>query len=532
MKTDPIEATSLPAVLDAAHERDPGQVLLRCGARPLTVGELRAQCDNVAAALHEWGLGRGDRCALMMKNSPEFVAVWFGILRAGGIEVPVHSAHRGPLLRHILGETEAEVIFCDAEFVPRLAELELPRLRRVVVNGPLAEGAATPAGVAMVELAEAFAEHPSFEAPVLSARDPSSILYTSGTTGLSKGVVLSQGANLRLAHANIELMEYTAEDVLYTAFPLFHVNAKFTSLTSSLITGATLVLDDSFSASRFWDRMREEGVTSFNYMGGLLTILARQPEREDDRDHSVTRAYGAACPGELWEPFEERFGVRLHEHFGMTEIGIASQNTRTSRRIGSIGRPVPYFELRLADDEDREVAVGEVGEIQVRPNEPESMMIEYWHRPDATAEAFRNLWFHTGDRARLDADGFLHYHDRLTDSIRRRGENISSFELEGIVGSYEGVLECAAYGVPSELGEDEVMVAVVAAPQSRLEVEAMIAFCEERVSRFAIPRYVRVMEALPRNASQRITKFRLREEGVTADTIDLGDGRATPSRVG
>ncbi|HZO06294.1 MAG TPA: AMP-binding protein [Solirubrobacterales bacterium] len=520
MSASEVPAT-LPAVLDAAAARDAAHPLLRCDGRDTTVAEMQEASHGVAGALRSWGIERGDRAAIMMSNVPEFVPIWFGILRAGAVEVPVHSAHKGPLLEHILGESGARVLFCDAEFVPRLEGLDLSELERIVVRGEL-PGEGVPAGLAVHPLEEALAAAPAAGLPQLAVGDVSCILYTSGTTGRSKGVVLTHGANLRLARANIDLMEYTAADVLYTAFPLFHVNAKFTSLTSALISGARLVLDDRFSASGFWERMREERVTSFNYMGGLLAILAKQPEREGDSDHVVERAYGGACPPNLWQPFEDRFGVRLHEHYGMTEIGIAIQNTRTDRRVGAIGRPAPYFQVRLADDSDREVAVGEVGEIQVRPNEPDAMLLEYWRRPDATTAAFRNLWFHTGDRARADEDGFIYYHDRLTDSIRRRGENVSSFELEAVVASFDGVVECAAYGVPSELGEDEVMVAVVPEPGTDLDLDALLAHCEDRVARFAVPRYVRVMTELPKNSSQRIQKFKLRDEGVTPDTVDRG----------
>jgi len=510
-------ATTMTAALDAALARDADHPLLRCAGRETTVGEIDAGSRGIAGALLAWGTRPGDRCAVMMGNVPEFVHCWFGILRAGAIEVPVHSAHRGPLLEHILAESGARVLFCDAEFVPRLVGLELPELERIVVRGTV-DGEA-PAALPVVPLEEALAAPPAATLPQAEVGDVSCILYTSGTTGRSKGVVLPHGANLKLARANIALMEYTADDVLYTAFPLFHVNAKFTSVTSAMLCGARLVLDERFSASTFWPRMREEGVTSFNYMGGLLAILAKQPGRDTDRGHGVIRAYGGACPPPLWDPFEERFGVRLHEHYGMTETGITIQNTRQVRRVGSIGLPAPHYEVRLADEHDREVAVGEVGEIQVRPNEPEVMLHEYWRRPDATSVGFRNFWFHTGDRATRDADGFFYYHDRLTDSIRRRGENVSSFELEAVVASFAGVLECAAYGVPSELGEDEVMVAVV--PEgAALDLYALIAHCEDRVARFAVPRYVRVVDSLPKNSSQRIQKFRLREAGVTADTWD------------
>jgi crotonobetaine/carnitine-CoA ligase len=290
---------------------------------------------------------------------------------------------------------------------------------------------------------------------------------------------------------------------------------------STLLTGARLVLDDRFSASTFWERMREEGVTSFNYMGTMLTVIAKQPPGPRDRDHDVTRCYGGACPPDLWEPFERRFGVRLHEHYGMTEIGIATQNTREVRRPRSIGRAAPYFDVRVADENDIEVSVGDVGEIQVRPRHPGIILREYWKRADATIEATRNLWFHTGDRARMDADGYFYYVDRLKDSIRRRGENVSSFEVEGVVNSFSMVVESAAYGVPSEIGEDDVMVAVVASDPA-FDPRALIAHCEERLAYFAVPRYVRVVDRLPKTASERVQKYRLREDGVTPETFDRG----------
>jgi crotonobetaine/carnitine-CoA ligase len=512
--------TTLPGVLDAALWSDEQRVFLRCDGREMTIAGLHGASNRVAAALLDWGLGRGERVAIMMANVPEFLEVWFGIARSGAVEVPVHSAYRGPLLEHILGESGARALFCDAEFLERLAGLSLPALERVIVRG---EGDASAlSGLVVHPLAEVLRERPEPQRfPEVRGEDVSCLLYTSGTTGPSKGVVLSHTANLQLARANMELMEYTAEDVLYTAFPLFHVNAKFTSVVSTILSGARLVLDDRFSASRFWERMREEGITSFNYMGTMLTVIAKQPPGERDRDHGVSRCYGGACPPALWAPFEERFGVRLHEHYGMTEIGIAIQNTRRVRRPGSIGRAAPAFEVRVADERDREVAVGETGEIQVRPLLANIILREYWSRPEATIEATRNLWFHTGDRARMDGDGFFYYVDRLKDSIRRRGENVSSFEVESVVNALAPVSESAAYGVPSELGEDEVMIAVVA-NRAELDVDELVAHCERELAYFAVPRYIRVVEELPKTVSQRVQKFVLREQGVTPDTIDRG----------
>lgn len=512
------DSATLPDVLAATMERDPSRVLVECGDRELTVAELERSSAGVRSGLRAFGLVPGDRVAVMMGNVAEFLAAWLGIVRLGAIEVPAHAAYRGPLLAHVLSESSPRVLFVDDRFCERLRDLDLPALERLVVRGELdaAEGLpwpATPIG----ELVDG--PTPGDDAP-LGGRDRSCILYTSGTTGRSKGVVLSHAANLHLARTVVDLMGYGPEDVLYTAFPLFHVNAKFTSVIAALISDARLVLDERFSASGFWDRVNERGVTAFNYMGSMLTILHKQPPRSEDPDNPVSRCYGAGCPAAIWEPFEERFGVQLREHYGMTEIGIATMNSATARRVGSIGRAAPYFELRIADDDGEPVAPGEPGEIQVRPRQPGTIFDFYWGRLDATAEAFRDMWFATGDRASRDPDGFYHFLDRTKDSIRRRGENISSFEVESVVNTHPAVLESAAFGVPSDLGEDELMVAVVLREGRRLEATALLDHCQEQLPRFAVPRFVDFRLEIPKNASQRIQKFKLREQGVSEETFD------------
>jgi crotonobetaine/carnitine-CoA ligase len=505
---------TLGGELERSAAADPDRVLVRFAEGDVTPGGLEARSRSVAGALQAWGVERGDRVAVMMDNVGEFLDAWFGIVRLGAVEVPVHSAYKGPLLSHVLTQSGSSTLFCEAEFVDRLRELDLPNLERVIVRGdadPLP-------GVTMERFADVLAAAAEPRLPALSGEDVSCILYTSGTTGPSKGVVLTHSANLHLAESAIEFVGWTAEDTLYTAFPLFHVNAKFTSVMPAMCSGARLVMDRRFSASQFWDRMREEGVTGFNAMGAMISMICAQPERASDRDHRVRRTYSAATPRALWKPFEARFGVEVLEHYGMTEVGIAVWNREG--RVGSCGRPAPWFTVRLADEHDREVEPGEGGEIQIRPNLPGIMPLEYWQRPDANREAFRNLWFHTGDRARADADGFLYYLDRTKDCIRRRGENVSSWELESVVNAFEDVLESAAYGVPSELGEEDVMVAVVVAPGRSLDLDGLLAYCEEHLARFAVPRYVRVVDELPKTPSQRVQKFALRAAGVTPDTVD------------
>jgi crotonobetaine/carnitine-CoA ligase len=346
------------------------------------------------------------------------------------------------------------------------------------------------------------------------------LLYTSGTTGPSKGVVLPHTANLTSARHTVWLCRYTADDRLYTVFPLFHINAKYTSTLAAMAAGASLVMDTRFSASGFWDIVRREGITAFNYQGALLTMLMKQPPRPDDADNSVRVAFGAPAPVEIWRDFERRFGLRLVEVYGMTETATSLANTLDDTRVGSCGKPVDHFEVEVHDERGYRCPPGVAGEIVVRPRWPDVMIREYYGMPEATLAAFRNLWFHTGDRARVDDDGYVYFVDRMKDAIRRRGENISSFEVERVVNTHHAVLESAAFGVPSELAEEEVMIVVVHRPGADVEAEALLDFCAERMAHFAVPRYVRFLDALPKTPSQRIQKYKLREEGVTADTWD------------
>ena len=313
----------------------------------------------------------------------------------------------------------------------------------------------------------------------LSRSQPVSILHTSGTTGPPKGVIISHEAALHATRHLAWLMDYGPDDRLYTAFPLFHNNAKYTTAMPAMEAGGSFVMDQRFSVSRFWDTCREHGITAINYMGALLMMLFKQDPQPDDADNPVRIAFGAPCPVEIWEPFEERFDMKLVE-----------------------------------------VPRGTPGQIVARPKFPDALFSGYYKRPDATVEAWRNLWFHSGDRGMMDEDGFVYFIDRMKDNIRRRGENISSWEVESVVNTHPEIVEGAAYGVASELSEQEVMVAVVRTEGSTLGPEELLDFCQGKMSHFAVPRYVRWMDALPKNHAQRVQKFALRDEGITDDTWD------------
>ena len=497
------------------------RVLLDVVGEQRTAGGVYQGARDIAAGLVGLGLDVGDRVAVMMSNSASNIDAWLGICTAGLIEVPINTSQRGDLLHYLLAQSGSRAVVVDAALAERIERVagDVGSLEHIIVHGEGAGDLAVPGRITQHSL-ESIRSDATVPDPPIDCYATSAVLYTSGTTGPSKGVVLSHSANIYLARHTTRLMEYTVDDVLFSAFPLFHINAKYTSTFVALETGARLVLKDRFSASGFWDLCRQEGVTAFNYQGALLLMLFKQPERPDDRDHSVTKAFGAPCPVDLWEPFEERFGVMLNEVYGMTEIAIASENPKDDRRIGSAGRASAQFDLRIVDENDEPQPARTPGEIVVRPRVPGVMIDRYFDMPEATVEAFRNLWFHTGDRGYLDEDGFLWFVDRLKDCIRRRGENISSFEVEKTLNNHPAVAESAAFGVNSELSEDEVMVALVLQPGATLDPVELLDWCQERMAHFAVPRYVRIVDELPKTPSQRTQKFKLRDEGITGDTWD------------
>jgi crotonobetaine/carnitine-CoA ligase len=353
------------------------------------------------------------------------------------------------------------------------------------------------------------------------------VLFTSGTTGPSKGCVLSHRYAVRQAQLMIEHFGLRPDDVLYSPFPLFHLDASVLTVMPALVLGTTAAIGARFSASDFWAEVRRFGATVFDFMGATLTMLHKRPPAPDDTDHPVRLAWGVPVP-EFAPEFEERFGLRLVEAYGSTDAGVPIyQPLDEPRRPGSCGRAIPQYDIAVVDDEDREVAAGKVGELVVRPNEPSLLSDGYYGQPEATLASRRNLWFHTGDLVRRDAEGYVYFVGRTTDSIRRRGENISAFEVEEVVKLHPLVLDAAAYGVPSELSEDDVMVAVVVRPGEVLAPADLVAFCAERMARHMLPRYVDVVAELPRTPTEKVEKAALRSRGITPSAWDRE--RATSS---
>jgi crotonobetaine/carnitine-CoA ligase len=499
------------------------RVFLTFKGEEITYEQLDIFSDRFANGFKDLGIQKGTKIAIMMKNHPNYLYVWFGSAKLGAVEVPINTAYKGDLLKHLINNSESKLLIIDASFLERLLIIkgDLKKLKGIICHGEVDPNIAESIPIPISNLDELFdasSEPPEVD---ISPKDPAGIIYTSGTTGLSKGAVCPNNYFLHLARLVVQLREANSEDILYTFLPLFHINAQLMTVMTALIADAQMVLSDRFSASTFWDEMRKHKVTQFNYLGAVMTILAKQEPKPDDGDNTVRIAFGAACPPDVMAQLEERFGFICLEGFGMTEIGLVVHDDIRARRTGSCGRVLDeFFEVQLVDDDDMEVGIGEIGEIIVRPKKPYIMMTEYYNMPDKTLEVYGNLWFHSGDYAKKDADGYFYFVDRKKDAIRRRGENISSFEVEKVINTYPKVLESAVFAVPSELGEDEVKANVVLKPGEDLPPEDLIQHCNERMAYFAVPRYLEFVEELPKTPTNRIEKYRLRELGITENTWD------------
>jgi carnitine-CoA ligase len=498
------------------------KIFLRFKDQNISYNEINRYTNRCANAFKNLGIGKGDKVSIMLPNCPEFLYLWFGLAKCGAVEVPVNTSYKGEFLRHIVDQSDSKILVISHEFLDRLKLIEnaLKKVEKVVVLGDIQKQEVAGFKIPMMSFEEFFnnSEDP-VDVKVLPS-DALSIIYTSGTTGLSKGALGPHNFWIVCAEKMLEYREGGKDDIFYTFMPFYHFNAQCLTTVTTLVAEAQMVIAERFSASRFWDDARHYGATQFNYLGGVIPILAKQPERPNDADNPIRIALGAGCPPAVMEEVEKRFGIKCLEGFGMTEIGIPIHVRVNDRRPGSCGKPMDIYEIKLFDDQDKEVPVGEVGEIVFRPREPFIMMLEYYNMPEKTLEAFRNLWFHTGDLAKKDADGYFYFVDRKKDALRRRGENISSFEVERVVNSHPSVLESAAVAVPSELGEDEVKICVVLKPGATLIPEELIKYCNDRMPYFAVPRFVEFMESLPKTPTDRVEKYKLKQAGITTNTWD------------
>ncbi len=510
------DATTVKQAIEQQAAANPDAGLYRFMDHRFTRGAVNRWANRLAHGFADMGVGKGDKVATLLPNRPEFLPTWFAAAKLGAVLVPLNPLLRGQALSYSVDDSQARVVVTDGMFAPAVEEVrsKLGAVEHYFVAG---DAQSTPPWAR--PLADAESSRDSNPEADVGLADPMSILYTSGTTGMPKGVVLPHYSYINTGHEFARITGLTPDDRPFTTLPLLHVNAQQTTTMGSILAGVEFAIAPRFSAGTYWDQIREAGATIFNYIGSIIPILYKQEARADDADNPARLGIGAACPKDLWQPFEQRFGVQLLEGYGLTETGTVATCSRFDAvKVGSIGQPISFAEVQVVDELDKPLPAGQIGEIVVRPRVPYSMMQEYYRKPEATVHAWRNLWFHTGDLGLMDGDGYFYFVDRSKDCIRRRGENISSFLIQKILLGHPDVVDVAAYGVPSEFkdGEDDVKVDIVLREGAAEEPWAIIEFCRQEMAEFMVPRYIQFRPDLPKTETERVQKFKLRDEGVEA----------------
>ena len=519
-------AQVLPHLI-ARHVADvPDRVaMLDVDGHRATYRELQDPYRTWSDAIRRLGVGPGATVATMLPNSFVAFEAWLGVAWLRAIEVPINNAYLGDMLRYLLDDSRAEVLVISQRFVDRLAGVagELEHLRTVVI--PDTDPATPRPDLPFEVLDRAAFFHGATPADDLDGPEPydtCALVYTSGTTGPSKGVLVPWAELNEFASMPPEGM-IEDDGGYYTVYPAFHVSGKSALYTAARYRGH-IVIRESFSLTEFWNDIRTHGIKAAGLVGPMAALLMLLPEDPSDADTPLEKVYMGPLIPQV-EEFKRRFGLVVGSGFGMTEIGVPlgtdGFDLANTTSCGRVRPGPPGYQVRIVDEHDREVPVGRVGELVVRADEPWVITPGYWHQPERTAEAWRNGWFHTGDGFRVDEDGNYYFVDRIKDAIRRRGENISSFEVEASVNQHPSVQECAAVAVPSELGEDEIKVLVVAVADAVIDPAELIEFLEPRMPRFMLPRYVEIIDALPKtDATFRTKKVELRDAGLNAATYD------------
>lgn len=469
-----------------------------------------------AASLAAAGVQAGDRVALMCSNRPEFFEVFLGACWLGAVVVPLNIAARGAQLEHMLSNSGAQILITESTYLDRLNALEqeplLLKSLQVIGSDPLPEQSGLPCQRWLLEAA-------ALPAADVLPSDPLAILYTSGTTGMSKGVLCPHAQYFWFALHSAQILELEEGDVLLTTLPLFHTNA-LSAFFQALLTGSTLVVEKRFSASGFLASLERAQATVTYLLGAMVPILLSAPPTEHDSQHRLRRILAPGVPAEAAKTFARRFGTELIDGFASTESNFVIGSPLAEKRTGAMGRLRPGFQARVVDENDNELPAGTPGELLLRADEPFAFSTGYFGMPDKTTDAWRNLWLHTGDRVVCDADGYYRFLDRIKDAIRRRGENISAYEVEQALVRHPAVQNAAVFPVGSELGEDEVMAAVVLQPGATLTPQELLDHCQPLISYFSVPRFIDFVTALPVTENGKVKKFELRAKGKTFTTWD------------
>jgi crotonobetaine/carnitine-CoA ligase len=478
--------------------------------------EIRERTISMAVGLQKLGVKQGDHVVVWLPTNAESLIVFFAINYIGAVYVPINTAFKGQILEHVLDVSDAKVIIAQASLVERLVDIDLAGLKKLVVAGQAPEIGPDLITSDFSGLKASAEELQPLSRPI-EPWDTQSIIFTSGTTGPSKGV-LSSYLHMYTNPGPEAWPFVIPEDRYLINMPMFHIGGMGL-VFCMLVRGGSISFMGEFSTEKFWPFVRETETTVVFLLGVMASFLFKMPPSESDRDHSLRLVMMVPYP-DIAKDFSDRFGVDIYTIFNMTEIASPIVSEANPAARGTCGKVRPGVEVRLVDHNDCEVPKGQIGEMIVRADCPWTMNSGYYKNPEATAEAWRNGWFHTGDAFKQDEEDNFYFVDRVKDAIRRRGENISSFEVESIVATFPAIKEVAAIAVPSEQGEDEVMIVVAPVSGQQIDPVELLEFLKSRMPYFMIPRYVRFIDTLPMTPSQKVKKTELRVEGITSDCWD------------
>lgn len=497
--------------LEKTAEKSPHKTYLYFKDQEIIYRQFDRNVNRVSNAVLKLGIRKGDRFCIMMRNCPEFLYTWFGLNKIGAIMVPINAEFREKEAHYIIAHSEARAVLASTETLPVVRNIRksynVPE-HVISLGRPESEDI-----LSFQDLCHS--SSPLLGETDVSEEDVATIIYTSGTTGAPKGVMQAHKTYVLCGEAYVSWLEIESEDRLMTCLPLYHANAQYYSTMGSLAANASLVLIERFSASLFWEEAVRYQATILNHIGAMLMILFKGSPSRLDRAHRIRYTYGTpAFESQVRDAMEERFGFHILAGYALTESPFGTiEPLQTPRKNLSIGKPRthpqhPNF-VKIVDDRGRELPSGQTGEIILKNA---VVMKGYFKDPLRTAEALRDGWLYTGDNAWRDEEGFFYFVDRKKDVIRRRGENISSAEIELVVEWHPGVLESAVIGVPSDISDEEVKLFIVPKPGATIKPEEIFRWCGERLARFKVPRYLEIRDSFPKTPTHKVEKYKLRQE--------------------
>ncbi|MBH2074482.1 MULTISPECIES: AMP-binding protein [unclassified Pseudomonas] len=516
---------TINAVLQRATEKYGDRQFMDFLGDTYSFADINQAACRLANGLSKLGVKKGQTVVTLLDNSADAVFIWFAINKLGAVSVPVNTALKGEFLRHQVGDAAAAVVIAESDYADRVAAIsdKLPELTTLVHRGAVPTISIKQTLLAWSDLLSDDASEPDVQ---VMPHDLAMLIYTGGTTGPSKGCMVSHNYTCSLARQMLVITNRQEDTITWSPLPLFHLNAVATTVVANMMVGARIAIYPRFSVSNFWPQIERTGANDVQLLAAMMPMLAGAPDNESSLRcrGQVKAVWGAPFPEAVQKQWKERFGVThtVCGGFGLTECSLPS-----ILPFGTVGKPgssglrnTEDFDVRIVDDNDVELPPNTPGEIIVRPRKPNVMFDGYWKRPEDTLKVMRNMWFHTGDIGKFDEDDFFYFVDRKKDYLRRRGENISSFEVESAFLQHETVDEVAAHAVLSDLGEDELKVTITLKPGNALSEEDLCRWAADQMPYYAVPRYIEYRSALPKSPLGRIYKFQLRDEGVTATTWD------------